>query len=76
VLEGSGSVVVGDEESPIGAGQIVIAPSGVPHGLINGNARMRVLVFMAPNAHFEGGHKHGHGHSHGHGHQHGPDCNH
>lgn len=70
VLEGSGTVTVGDKESPISAGQIVIAPSGSPHGLSNGDGRMKVLVFMAPNAHFGGGHGHGHSHGHGHGHHH------
>ncbi len=72
VLDGAGTVVIGDEEKAISAGQIVIAPAGVPHGLVNGESRMQVLVFMAPNAHFEGGH----GHGHDHGHKHGPDCNH
>ncbi|MBI5135936.1 MAG: cupin domain-containing protein [Nitrospirae bacterium] len=79
VLEGAGTVVVGNEESAIAAGQIVIAPAGVSHGITNGaSGRMKVLVFMAPNAHFEGGHghkhgagcDHGHGHGHGHGHRH------
>jgi mannose-6-phosphate isomerase-like protein (cupin superfamily) len=65
VLEGSGTVTVGGTDSPIGQGQIVIAPAGVEHGLTNGaGGRMQVLVFMAPNAHFEGGHGHGHGHHH------------
>jgi mannose-6-phosphate isomerase-like protein (cupin superfamily) len=69
VLEGSGTVTVGDKESSIGRGQIVIAPAGVEHGLANGaDGRMQVLVFMAPNAHFEGGHSHGQGHGHGHHH--------
>jgi len=69
VLSGSGTVAVGDRESAIAAGQIVIAPAGVPHGLTNGAGdRMQVLVFMAPNAHFEGGHGHSHGHGHGHSH--------
>lgn len=63
VLEGSGTVVVGDDESAISAGQIVIAPSGAPHGISNGDGgKMRVLVFMAPNSHFGGGHGHGHHH--------------
>jgi len=73
VLKGQGTVTVGSEESPIAAGQIVIAPAGIPHGLTNGaSGPMEVLVFMAPNAHFEGGHghSHGHGHDHGHGHSH------
>lgn len=65
VLEGSGTVTVGDNESPIGPDQIVIAPNGAPHGITNGDGgRMRVLVFMAPNSHFGGGHGHGHGHHH------------
>ncbi|MDH5527047.1 MAG: cupin domain-containing protein [Nitrospirota bacterium] len=80
IVEGSGKVAVGSEEKAIGAGEIVIAPAGVDHGITNGaGGRMRVLVFMAPNAHFEGGghghekkgHDHGHGHGHGHGHDHG-----
>jgi len=73
VLEGSGTVTVGEKDAAIGKGQIVIAPAGVAHGLTNGaDGRMQVLVFMAPNAHFEGGHghSHGHGHDHGHGHKH------
>ena len=73
VLEGSGTVTVGDEESPISAGQIVIAENGEQHGISNGDGRMKVLVFMAPNAHFDGG---GHGHGHDHGHKHGAHCNH
>ncbi len=77
ILEGSGSVTVGETESPISAGQIVIAPAGEPHGIANGNdGRMNVLVFMAPNAHFDGGHDHGHKAAHDHGHSHGggDDC--
>ena len=73
VLSGQGTVTVGDDTAAIGAGQIVIAPAGKPHGLTNGaDGRMEVLVFMAPNSHFEGGgHGHEHGHGHGHGHSHG-----
>ncbi len=77
ILEGAGSVTVGETESPIGAGQIVIAPAGEPHGLSNGDGgRMNVLVFMAPNAHFDGGHgdSHSHGDSHGHDHGKADDC--
>lgn len=71
VLQGNGTVTVGEQEAPIGAGQIVLAPAGVAHGLSNGaDGRMEVLVFMAPNAHFGGGHGHSHGHGHGHGHHH------
>jgi hypothetical protein len=51
----------------------VIAENGEVHGISNGDSRMKVLVFMAPNAHFDGG---GHGHGHDHGHKHGEHCNH
>ncbi|MDH4228903.1 MAG: cupin domain-containing protein [Nitrospirota bacterium] len=81
IVEGSGSVQVGSDTRNIGSGEIVIAPAGINHGITNGDGgRMQVLVFMAPNAHFEGGHGghapdkgHDHGHKHGgHGHDHGP----
>jgi quercetin dioxygenase-like cupin family protein len=53
VLEGRGSFVVGDENQEHGAGQIVFAPAGAPHGVKNtGDERMRLLVFMTPNPNF------------------------
>ncbi len=50
VLEGHGTFKVGDEEQVLGPGQGTIAPAGEEHGVVNhSGARLRVLVFMAPN---------------------------
>jgi mannose-6-phosphate isomerase-like protein (cupin superfamily) len=49
VLDGRGTVRVGDAEQDVGPGSAVLAPAGEPHGVANpGPARLRVLVFMAP----------------------------
>lgn len=49
VLQGSGRFTVGDEEREAGAGTLVIAPSGIPHGVANvTNARLSLLVTIAP----------------------------
>jgi mannose-6-phosphate isomerase-like protein (cupin superfamily) len=49
VIEGSGSISVGDEERTAEPGTVVFAPAGEPHGVSNpGPGRLRVLVFMAP----------------------------
>jgi quercetin dioxygenase-like cupin family protein len=49
VLEGRGRFTVGDEEREVDAGALVVAPSGIPHGVTN-NARIRLslLVTIAP----------------------------
>jgi len=50
VLEGSGTFSVGNEVQVLVQGQGTIAPAGVMHGVMNhSDARLRVLVFMAPN---------------------------
>jgi mannose-6-phosphate isomerase-like protein (cupin superfamily) len=50
VLEGSGTFQIGSEERELGPNIAVLAPSGVEHGVKNtGNARLMLLVFMAPN---------------------------
>ena len=50
VLEGSGTFQIGSEERELGPNTAVLAPSGVEHGVKNtGNARLILLVFMAPN---------------------------
>ncbi|MDT7041791.1 cupin domain-containing protein [Candidatus Nitronereus thalassa] len=50
VLDGQGSFRVGDQEQVLGPGQGVMAPAGEEHGVVNtSGARLRVLVFMAPN---------------------------
>ena len=49
VLEGEGRVRVGDAEDTLRAGEAVIAPAGVEHGLVNdGQTPLLVLVVVAP----------------------------
>ena len=49
VLAGNGYFTVGDEERDAGAGSLVIAPAGVPHGVTNnGSERLSLLVAIAP----------------------------
>lgn len=49
VLEGSGRFMVGDEERDAAAGELVIAPAGVRHGVTNtGSERLSLLVAIAP----------------------------
>jgi mannose-6-phosphate isomerase-like protein (cupin superfamily) len=49
VLEGEGTVRVGDDEAAIEAGQAVLAPAGEIHGISNeGPDRLVCLVFLAP----------------------------
>ena len=49
VLEGNGHFTIGHEERNAGAGSLVIAPAGVPHGVTNrGNERLSLLVAIAP----------------------------
>jgi quercetin dioxygenase-like cupin family protein len=50
VLEGQGTFQVGAESQVLGKGQGTMAPAGEEHGVVNHTkARLRVLVFMAPN---------------------------
>jgi quercetin dioxygenase-like cupin family protein len=49
VLEGSGRFSVGDEEREVDAGTLVVAPSGIPHGVANNaGVRLSFLVTIAP----------------------------
>ena len=49
VLEGRGKFTVGGEEKEADTGSLVVAPSGVPHGVTNvGDARLSLLVAIAP----------------------------
>lgn len=49
VLEGSGHFLLEDREVEMGAGAMLVAPAGVPHGVRNtGTDRLLVLVVMAP----------------------------
>ena len=50
VLEGQGRFSVGSEQRVLGPGEGTLAPAGEAHGVLNHtNARLRVLVFVAPN---------------------------
>lgn len=50
VLEGEGTFRIGSEEGVLRKGQGTMAPAGEEHGVSNHTkARLRVLVFMAPN---------------------------
>lgn len=49
VIQGRGVVLLEGRELPIMAGQMVVAPDGVPHGIRNdGPERLVVLVILAP----------------------------
>ncbi|MFT7485024.1 MAG: quercetin dioxygenase-like cupin family protein [Candidatus Paceibacteria bacterium] len=49
VLEGSGSFLLEGREEPLEPGMLLIAPSGVPHGIRNSGAeRLVVLAILAP----------------------------
>ena len=49
VMEGEGRFMVGEEVRAASAGDVIFAPAGVPHGVINdGAARLTVLVCIAP----------------------------
>jgi quercetin dioxygenase-like cupin family protein len=50
VLEGQGTFQVGNEKQVLSPGQGTMAPAGEEHGVLNHtNARLSVLVFVAPN---------------------------
>lgn len=50
VLDGQGMFQVGTDKQVLGPGQGTIAPAGEPHGVLNHTkARLKVLVFVAPN---------------------------
>jgi len=49
VVEGSGHFLLDGRELPMTAGDLLVAPSGVPHGVRNtSQGRLLVLVFLAP----------------------------
>ena len=49
VLEGTGLFTIGDTERAAAAGQLVVAPAGVSHGVTNsGTERLSLLVAIAP----------------------------
>jgi mannose-6-phosphate isomerase-like protein (cupin superfamily) len=49
VLEGSGVFLLQNRELPMRAGETLVAPDGVPHGVRNtGKDRLLVLAILAP----------------------------
>ena len=49
VVEGEGTLLLEERELPIKAGELVVAPEGVPHGIRNtGVGRLLVLAILAP----------------------------
>ncbi len=49
VLEGEGTFLLERRELPMRAGDLLIAPEGVPHGIRNsGTGRLLVLAVLAP----------------------------
>ena len=52
VLEGAAVVTIGGEEASLSAGDVVLAPANVEHGIVNpGPGRATVLAFAAPHTH-------------------------
>jgi quercetin dioxygenase-like cupin family protein len=49
VLEGEGLFLLEGQELPMTAGNLLVAPEGVPHGVRNtGDSRLLVLAILAP----------------------------
>ncbi len=49
VVEGEGLFLLDGSELPMRAGDLLVAPDGVPHGVKNsGDARLLVMVVLAP----------------------------
>lgn len=49
VLQGEGRFMIGTEERDAKPGTVVVAPAGIPHGVINnGRERLSLLVAIAP----------------------------
>lgn len=49
VVEGEGTLLLDGRELPMRAGELVVAPDGVPHGIRNASdSRLLVLVILAP----------------------------
>jgi mannose-6-phosphate isomerase-like protein (cupin superfamily) len=49
VVEGEGVFLLEDRELPMQAGDLLVAPEGVPHGVRNtGPGRLLVLAILAP----------------------------
>jgi quercetin dioxygenase-like cupin family protein len=55
VVEGEGHFLLDGRELPMRAGDLLVAPDGVPHGVRNsGTGRLLVLAILAPAPHVTG----------------------
>ncbi len=53
VLQGSGSVLIEDDERPVQEDDICFAPAGSIHGVRNNSDKgLKLLVFMTPNPNY------------------------
>jgi quercetin dioxygenase-like cupin family protein len=48
VIDGEGVLLLDGRELPMRAGDLVVAPAGVPHGVRAGSSRLLLLVVLAP----------------------------
>jgi quercetin dioxygenase-like cupin family protein len=49
VLDGAGVFLLDGRELPMTAGDLLVAPEGIPHGVRNtGDGRLLVMVILAP----------------------------
>ena len=48
IFEGQGIALIGEDEIPIGAGDAVLAPTGVFHGFCNNSHRELKMAFFYP----------------------------
>jgi quercetin dioxygenase-like cupin family protein len=52
VIDGEGTFLLDGRELPMHAGDVLVAPDGVPHGVRNsGSRRLLVLAVLAPGPH-------------------------
>ena len=49
VVSGKGDFTVGEEQTTVGEGMLVVAPAGIPHGVTNmSDERLSLLIAIAP----------------------------
>ncbi len=48
IFEGTGVALMGEDETPVGAGDAVIAPAGIHHGFRNDSAKPLRMAFFYP----------------------------
>ncbi len=48
IESGSGHISIGNEHEPVSAGDLIVSPKGIPHGLTAGQTGMMLLVLKVP----------------------------